>query len=127
MKKIILILSIILSFSFNSKCQSNDTLSAKIIWIKNLKECILIGIVSNCNMADTSVLISAINKNIDAKKGRKIKVGQLYIFAVEKDIVIASPTKKMSVKFKNTIVWTNKEPYKLKPRVCLNCFGQYVD
>ncbi|CAL1519019.1 hypothetical protein [Chitinophaga sp. MM2321] len=126
MRKIILVLYIIFNFSYSSQGQTNDTLSAKVIWIKNLKECLLIGVVSSCNMTDTSVLISAINGNTNIRKGEKIQVGQTYILVIEKDIVIASPTKRMSVKFKNTIVWTNEEPYKLKPRLCLNCIGEYI-
>jgi len=127
MKRLILFLFVILSFSYTSICQSNDTLSAKIIWIKNLKECLLVGVVSSCNVTDTSVLISPINNNINIKNWRKMQLGQTYIFAVEKEIVIASPTKKMSVNFKNTIIWTNKDPYRLKPRLCLNCIENYVN
>ncbi|RAJ83453.1 hypothetical protein CLV59_103421 [Chitinophaga dinghuensis] len=126
MRKICLVLSIIFSFSYSSQGQTNDTLSAKVIWIKNFQECSLIGAVSSCNAIDTSVLISTKNINTNLRKERKIQVGQTYTFFVEKDIVIASPTRRMSVKFKNTIVWTNEEPYKLKPRLCLNCIGEYM-
>ncbi len=127
MKKTILILYAILYFCYGSKSQSNDTLPAKVIGIKKLKECFLIGVVSSCNVTDTSVLISAISGKTITNKKEKIQVGRTYIFAVEKDIVIGSPTKKMTVKFKNTIVWTNEEPYKLKPRLCLNCIGEYTN
>jgi len=58
---------------------------------------------------------------------RKLQVGATYLFAVEEDIIIASPPKSLSVlKYHNIVLWTNKEPYKLKPRLCTNCIGDYI-
>lgn len=127
MKRLIMLLYTILNFSCSAKCQSNDTLSSKVVWINNLKECFLIGIVSSCSPIDTIVILSPKSSNVNTKYRRKIIVGQLYIFALEKDIDIASPIKKMSVRFKSTTVWTSEEPYSLKPRLCLNCIGEYVN
>jgi hypothetical protein len=127
MKKLTFFIILIFNCTHNAISQSRDTISAKVIWVKNLKECLLIGVISPCDQKDTSVFISSQRSNIIKVMGsRKIEIGRLYIFAVEKEIPIGSPTKNMTVKFKNTIVWTNKESFRLKPRVCFNCFGTFI-
>jgi len=127
MKGIVLVLFTIFYFSFTAQCQSNDTLLGKIVWIKNLKECLLIGVVSSSDVTDTSVVISDLTRELIKRKGREMRIGQTYEMAVEENIIITKLTGKVSVQFKNTIVWTNREPFKLKPRLCLNCIGRYIE
>ena len=121
----LLILFFLIVTGGESKSQSLDSIQAKVLSINKLKECDLIRVVSMNNVSDTVVLISP-HKSMSKKDIRKLNVGESYFFVFEKDIVIASPPKKMSVKYKNTIVWTNKESYKLKPKLCLNCSGEYI-
>ncbi|SFM90661.1 hypothetical protein SAMN05428949_1246 [Chitinophaga sp. YR627] len=126
MKSITILLFILGSVCCNAKCQVHDTLSATVIWKKKLKECILIGVVSSFNTNDTSVIISDRVRKINNKLNQKIKIGEAYVFVIEKDIIVTNLTNKLSVQFKNTIVWTNKESYNLKPRLCLNCINEYI-
>jgi hypothetical protein len=113
-------------FSYRSACQSNDTLSVEVISIKNLREFYLIGVVSSSKATDTIVLISDIKNIINKRKREKIQVGKRYTLAIEKEIVVASPPKKMWFEFKNIVVWTSKESYRLMPRFCLNCSEKYI-
>lgn len=125
-ERILLLLLLVFNFSHRGRCQSNDTLVGRIIWVKNLKECLLIGVVSSSDVTDTSVVISDLTSGFNVEKKRKMRIGQTYKLAVEDKIITTKLTGKFSVQFKNTIVWTNKEPYNLKPRLCLNCIGQYI-
>ena len=126
MKRMAFLLSM-LTWSFASKSQSSDALLARIIWTKNLKECKLFGLVSSCNPKDTSVIMSPERTNFSKKNRRKLQSGATYLFAVEKDIIIGSPSKSLSLlKYYATVLCTNKEPYKFKPRLCTNCIGYYI-
>lgn len=125
MRQLIIVLGAILCFCFTVNSQINDTIPAKVISVSNLQVCLLVKVVSLCNNKDTTVLISPLN-NDQTDQGTKIEIGQSYIFAVEKEVIVASPTRKMKALFRNTIIWTSNEPYKLKPRECYNCFGEYI-
>lgn len=126
MKKILGFVCTILIFSNSAKSQEHDTLSVRIIWIKNLKEFILLGAVTTYDMKDTSILISDKNDNKGIKNVKKIKIGNSYLLDLENRIDFASPTNTFSVYHKDIIVWTSKEPFNRQPRICLNCRGEYV-
>lgn len=126
MNTIMLFLYTALLPSYQPCHQSNDTLTSKIIWIKHLKQCLLIGVVASDNPTDTSVFLSPLDNHKNRVKKRKMEVGKDYRFIVEKKIVIASPPRNFSYQYKDSIVWTNNGSYKLMPRPCLNCNGLYV-
>ncbi|WP_325537950.1 hypothetical protein [Chitinophaga sp.] len=128
MNAIPLFLFLIFANSNGRQSKPQDTTYAKVIWIRDLKECLLIGLVSTNDANDTSVVISPIGeKKPHRSKLKKIHIGQSYAFDVDGDIIIASPPKKMAVGYKDIVVWTNDEPRKFKPRLCFNCYGQYVN
>lgn len=126
MKQMVFLLSI-LTWTFPSRSQSSDTLAARVIWTRDFKDCKLFGLVSSCNPKDTSVVMSPHTTNFTNKSWRKLQTGATYLFAVEEDIIIGSPPKSWSVfKYHDTVLWTNKEPYNFKPRLCTNCIGDYI-
>ena len=103
-----------------------DTFCARVLWTKDFTTCLLLYVVPSHNPSDTSVLISGKGEIVNDGDRLKIHAGGTYEFIVEKDTPLGSPTKRISVSYRNTVVWTNKEPYKMKPQLCLNCTGEYV-
>jgi len=126
MKRIALMLCAFFCFSYTAKCQVIDSISGRIESIRSLNELLLITLVSSDNVTDTCVVISAPESKLATKPKAKMKIGGTYTFAVEKNIVTTKLKGRFSVQYNNTVVWTNKEPYKLKPRLCLNCMGEYI-
>ena len=126
MKQVVFLFSI-LTLTFPSIGQSSDTLAARVIWTRVFKDCKLFGLVSVCNPNDTSVVMSPTKTDFSNRNRRKLQTGATYLFAVEEDIIISSPPKSWSVlKYHDTVLWTDKEPYKFKPRLCTNCIGDYI-
>jgi hypothetical protein len=124
MKKMTLIFAAIFGFIFCAECQSPDTLSAKVLWIKNLNKIYLIGIMPDVKSSDTIVVVSEVKKR-KRKKREELKVGGKYTWAIQQAYWIASGPTKWSVRY-GDVVWTNKEPLKKQPRLCLNCNGKYI-
>lgn len=126
MKRIALMLCAFFCFSYTAKCQVADSILGRTVSIRRLNELLLITLVSSDNVTDTCVVLSAPESKSAVKKKTKMEIGQVYTFAVEKNIVTTKLTGRFSVQYNNTVVWTSKEPYKLKPRLCLNCMGEYI-
>jgi hypothetical protein len=125
MKTVSLLFVSILGFIFCAQCQLSDTLSAKVLWIKNLNRIYLIGIMPDVKSADTIIMVSEVKKR-KRRKREELKVGDTYTWAIQQAYQIAYGPTKWSVQYGDVVVWTNKEPFKKQPRLCLNCNGKYI-
>jgi hypothetical protein len=114
-----------LSLIFYAQCQYSDTLSARVLWVKKIKHVYLIGVIPDHKSADKIIVASELTDSLN-KKGEQIKVGKTYIWVIQEAYQIAYGPTKWSVTYGDTVVWTNKEPFKKQPRLCLNCNGKYI-
>jgi hypothetical protein len=125
MKKMSLIFAVFFGFIFCAQCQFSDTLSAKVLWIKNLNGIYLIGIMPDVKSADTIVMVSEVKKR-KRKESEDIQVGRTYVWGINAEIQASWEPKNFSVSYQGVIVWTREDRFKKQPRLCLNCNGKYV-
>jgi hypothetical protein len=122
MKKMALVFAAIFGFIFCAQCQFSDTLSAKVLWVKNVY---LIGVMPDHKSAGKIIVASELTDSLD-KKGEQIKVGKTYTWAIKEPIVFAWGSMDTWVEYGGVRVWTSKKPLKKQPRLCLNCNGKYI-
>jgi hypothetical protein len=108
-----------------AQCQSSDTLSAKVLWVKKIKHVYLVGVASAFKPSDTIIVVSEVKK-CKRRKHEELKVGNTYAWAIQQAYQIAYGPTKWSVQYQEVVVWTSKEPLKKQPRLCLNCNGKYI-
>ena len=127
MKMVMAIMLFLFVLTVEATCQSIDTVSARVVSMKILKSFLLVKVVSACNSKDTMMIISDLALTGKKKNTKKLNIGESYYFELQRNIVIASPTKKMSMTYNHVVVWTNIEPYHMKPRICINCAGYNIN
>ena len=125
MKIISLLFVSMFGLLFGAQCQFCDTLSAKVLWLKKIKQVYLIGVMSDHKPTDKIIIASELIDSLD-KKGDQIKVGKTYMWAIKKPIVFAWGPTETWVEYGGARVWSNKKPLKERPRLCLNCNGRNI-
>lgn len=126
--KMILLLITFLCLVTSVNGQSNDTVYSKVLWLRPIdRKCLLIGTISMFDNKDTIIILSDFEKKRGFRKLRKIRISQSYIFVLKQPLVLPSPPKHYGIYCDRLEVWSNKESKKAMPRICINCYGKFVE